>query len=687
MTEEHQNNEEKEPFDFCEIPIKQHRVTKDVAEEDERKDELEEENKDEREPAVIYEPSEQEVVEFAQFSESIGGRRKKHVSPPANKRSYSCVLIPLLLALATVPLYFAGSFYLLPLYIKGPFANHLSQRLNRPVTIKEVSFAPFSFDLHLAGIHIGAEMHRRNATEPELCEIAVLDTRIRPEEFLRRKLVFKDVLIERMRLNLSRRADGSYTNLKLGKPGIEPGVIDNLNILPPWLLVQGLRLTGSVVSFHDQANETKYLLEEIECILPSIESRRHGTEPSLSAVINGSPMQVQGQRQVGPDGLTETKLSLRLDDIDLQKYLTWIPGIKDAPNISADKTDAALEIVFQDGRHPGAGPEVSGTVHMSGLRFASLENKNADKPAVRLTVSEAMLVMRANFFQGMYTIEELTLEQPQLVLSNKKILSKKKRHSLSSEQMIAQLGTLLNPGDLGITIQKLTVNKGSLSNNRKKWNALQGQLTDFHNIKAAALTDAQSETSLEASISLSAEQGAKKIAFQGSMAPDLSLSGKISLRNMDTDWLRPYLSGTEQTIYFSGGTADITGILRAEQADENRKSTPKLLIEDGSIKVRDFALSGKNRKKKIALISGKKMEGKDCTINISSPALSCGDLLLERADFSAEAPAFFLPKNNNSGSKKTAGMKFYNKALKIVRSTAGPALLRFSQKRQSTSPV
>ncbi|MCI5207718.1 MAG: hypothetical protein D3910_02740, partial [Candidatus Electrothrix sp. ATG2] len=64
------------------------------------------------------------------------------------KRLLRCGIILLILPAVLLLTYLAAARYLLPYYIQEQLAKQYTQQLHRPVTITQVDFAPFTFDLH-----------------------------------------------------------------------------------------------------------------------------------------------------------------------------------------------------------------------------------------------------------------------------------------------------------------------------------------------------------------------------------------------------------------------------------------------------------------------------------------------------------------------------------------------------------
>ncbi|XOF34218.1 MAG: DUF748 domain-containing protein [Candidatus Electrothrix sp. YB6] len=650
MAGEQQNNKVTSPPEFGEILINPHEETADGEQQE-----------------SASEPTKKKPEEKSQ--QNPAETKPKQARPDrSSKRGLCCgCLFLFLLPPAVFLLYFAGARYLLPWYIQGPFADRLSEQLNRPVTIKTVEFSPFLFDLHLAGIEIGAERGSRDADDLKLCWIETIDTKVRPKELLRRQLVFADVQISQMQVNLLRRADGRYSDFAGNGSGLVKRRAAGLRLLPSWVRIHGLRLTEGTVSLYDAVNEKEYLLEQIECILPTGRAK-----PTLHAVINGSPVSVQGQRQAGEGGIPETRLSLRFDDIDPQNLLAWLPGANDTKNtlrISTKRTDAVAEIIIPDIPGAAGGVRLSGTAELSGLQIlAGNGTGKAEQKPVQLSAPRARLVLQANPFRRVYTVEELTLDQPELVL----VLSGNSGQPYT-EQLLTGLAQLPDPAasEVGLVVRRLTVNQGTVTTgerNGQQWENLELQLSGFRNMRAPLAGKVSEERASAAALVFSAEQGGAQIHFEGAVTPDLNLSGKVALRNLESSLLQSYLS-TSGEVRLAGGKADLTGILRTVEGQESKT----VLMERATIKLRHFSLlprkNGKNNPKLRPLLTAEDMEGTDCVVNPVARTASCDSLLLQHAEFSTAAPAFFL-LSDPAENKVT----FSGKAVKIAGSRARLAL-------------
>ncbi|MCW5213303.1 hypothetical protein VU04_10390, partial [Desulfobulbus sp. TB] len=280
----------------------------------------------------------------------------------------------------------------------------------------------------------------------------------------------------------------------------------------------------------------------------------------------------------------------------------------------------------------------------------SLQNWNARLfnpyvKTVQLQDGTAHLVMQVNPVQKQYTITELTLDTP-------KIKVKKENNKSSSVPFpfTVPLGELFNPVSLpfDLVIDRLIIKKGSIEKKQgASWQDLQLDLTAYRNgeklsakrkKKAAALSFAEA-----AALSFTARQGKATVRFQGKVAPDLSLSGKVALRNLHPSLFQPYVGG--QHLEFSSEQTVIEGLVHTVQPAGKKK---KILIEQAKVVLPHISMQ-QGQQQGQPLLTAAVTTAEGCVLNLTKsergrPGLSCTDLTLQQADFSAAAPSFFLAR-------------------------------------------
>jgi flagellar basal body-associated protein FliL len=478
-------------------------------------------------------------------------KKTKKEKTGSRKKLLWCSLILVLLPVLLFLSYLAAATYFLPSYIQNQLTAQYGQQLNRPVTIDQATFSPFSFDLHLGDIYIGPKLDRQGANEPALCRIATLDTRVRPAALLQGKILLEESQIQGLQAEVVRRADGSFTDFGLAG--------QDKSLLPHWLQVDGFSLTDSMLVLRDTSTGHEYRLDEIAFSLPSAEAlvainKHNAATPTLHALVNGNPVQIRGERQISPDKGPMTRLTLQLDDVNPQQVLAWLPSINDGLRITSENTTASLELILPDNPQDEEELALSGTISFTGLNVeSSLKKEGVDQKGVfQCTAPSAKFILQANPFRRQYKVVELALESPQLFFPK----SKKKETPLPFSNWSGQLlDPALLPVDL--KVDQLSINNGTLHTGKEQiWDKLQLELTDYQN---RALSEKNQENS-SAALSFSAQQGASTIRFQGSTTPHLDLIGKISLQKLDVNQLQPYLNKNQekkQAIQLTAGKADL----------------------------------------------------------------------------------------------------------------------------------
>ncbi|MCI5167373.1 MAG: DUF748 domain-containing protein, partial [Candidatus Electrothrix sp. GM3_4] len=480
-------------------------------------------------------------------------------------------------------------------------------------------------------IHIGPEFDRQDGDEPALCRIATLDTRLRPQELLQRRIVLEDVQIKGMQAEIIRHADGRFTNLGLATKG-EGEVANQANqaLLPKWVRIDGLSLAESMLVIRDATNGHKYLLDEITFSLPSAASKDGETEPALHALVNGNPMQIRGQRQIRPDGSSATRLVLQLDDIDPQQILAWLPSMSNSLHMSADKTQALLELILPDNHQGEEGPVLSGTLSFEGLHLDITTQDEADRAGqLQCIAPSAQLVIQANPFRKQYTVEELTLESPRLVLTENSTNNNDKS-ALPRIQKPLSLwpGQLLAPASLpfDLRIRRLAINNGTIKKEQgSPWEDLQLEMTGYRN-RDIPPSDEEEEGQGEkaTALSFSAQQGATTVQFQGTTTSDLDLIGKVTLHNLDSSLLQPYL-GADHKLRLSGGKAHL--VMQVDPLQKQYTVT-ELTLDKPQLVFTDTA--GNITKKKTSRTFSNQLPFSGWSGQLLAPASLPFDLMIQR---------------------------------------------------------
>ncbi|MCI5149862.1 MAG: DUF748 domain-containing protein, partial [Candidatus Electrothrix sp. MAN1_4] len=421
-----------------------------------------------------------------------------------------------------------------------------------------------------------------------------LDTRLRPAALLQRKVLLEEIQIKGLQAEVVRRADGSFTNL-----GLEE---HNESLLPGWVKVDGLSLTESMLVLRDANTGHEYRLDDIAFSLPSAASamkRQDAATPTLHALVNGNPVQIQGERQLNPDKGPVTRLTLELDDVDPQQILAWLPSIHKGLRITSQKTTASLELILPDNPQHEEKLTLSGIISFTGLNMSSSPKKEGvdQKDVFQCTAPNAELILQANPFRKQYRVVDLKLNNPELSFS-----ANNDKNALPSLPLSHWPGQIFSPAFLPVDlmIDHLSINNGTLQREQKGqkgqeqvWKNLQVKLTGYQNQALPAKNNQENEP---ATLSFSAQQGTSKVRFQGTTTPHLDLIGKISFHNLDASLLQPYLrrgQAKNQIIQLTDGKADLVMQVNPVQKQyiitELTLKQPRLLLTESGQKANNIS--------------------------------------------------------------------------------------------------
>lgn len=301
-----------------------------------------------------------------------GARRSsRHGRPKRQRKLFQFRTIRWLLApLMVIALYGVGGYFLVPALIKGPMAGMLSERLARPVEVKRIVFAPFTLNLYLNEISIGA-VRGDTGRGRELLVCDTVRCRLGLERIFRGKLVCKIINIEQLNLHIKRDAAG-FTDL------FDVLIIFNIqvnteieSVWPSWLEAGELVVRDGAIVFDDDLVGRQYLVEQLELYLPPATPEMEESErmPKISALVNASPVQAEAVRIVNKEGDPETSLALHIREVTLSSYFDYFPQLDGQYRLTEGRADIDLKIVFPRDRDTGGRFVLSGDASATDVKI------------------------------------------------------------------------------------------------------------------------------------------------------------------------------------------------------------------------------------------------------------------------------------------------------------------------------
>jgi hypothetical protein len=217
-------------------------------------------------------------------------------------------------------------FFVLPAYVKKIAVEKLGEQLGRQVNLSSVMINPYALSLTLKGFEIKEPDGKTPFTT---FDRLYLDMDVM--SIFRGGPVVNELKIEGFYLNIVRTDANKYNFSdilkKLQEP--KPGEAAEKSSSPLLFSIENIQILNSKIDFDDRPVSTKHTISQINLTVPFISNmasyKETFVEPSLSAMINGTPVNFKGGSKVFADS-RETSLDIVLRDIDIPYYLGYAPA-------------------------------------------------------------------------------------------------------------------------------------------------------------------------------------------------------------------------------------------------------------------------------------------------------------------------------------------------------------------------
>ncbi|HEU0204291.1 MAG TPA: DUF748 domain-containing protein [Burkholderiaceae bacterium] len=214
-------------------------------------------------------------------------------------------------------------FVVAPPIVKHQLERILAEKLHRPVAIERVRINPFAPSATVAGF---AVMERTgDATAVSFDELHV---NLAYSSLWRRAPIVQALRLTRPHVRIVRNEDKTYNfqdlidELAAAPPAPAPAGP------PPRFAVFNIEVSEGRIDFDDRLEKETHAVTELRLGVPFISSSPSQVDitvqPALSTKINGAPFSLAGETKPFKD-TRETTLHLRLADLQIAKYLEYVP--------------------------------------------------------------------------------------------------------------------------------------------------------------------------------------------------------------------------------------------------------------------------------------------------------------------------------------------------------------------------
>ncbi|HEY6998338.1 MAG TPA: DUF748 domain-containing protein [Candidatus Binatia bacterium] len=529
-----------------------------------------------------------------------------------------------------------------PPLLRGKIASELSTKLHRQVSIEQIRFNPYTLTATIRGFLV---KERQSETPAFSFEELLVNLEMR--SLFRLAPVIKELRLVKPYFHVVRNEDHTYNFSDLideftkETPGPKkpPGPT-------PRFALNNIQILDGKIDFDDRPEQTKHVISAIKLGVPFISSIPSQVDitvqPSLYALVNGAPFEINGQTKPFKDS-HESTIHLDIDKLELPKYVEYSPVDLNF-KVPSGQLDAKLTAAFRTLKDKPSMLSISGNV---GLKQLTLQDKN-DAPLLTLPAFD-LVVDDIEVFSQKAALKSIKVESPELHVT------RNRDGSLNLASLIAPSKTEKPPQQktdekpFGYQVGEIAVDQGKvIFADQGPDRPFQKQLENIH-IEIKGLT---SESGKKASTEISFQTDAKEEFNQNGtlQLTPLVAEGKIELKSFQLKGLRPYyenLLGLEIT----EGMLDLSSRFAVQEKDDKQLQTK---LDELSAALRSLQLNVPNERQ--PLWRSPLLAIKDATVDVEKKSILLGSVE------GHEANGFI--QRNADGSINFA---------RVIKTQAGPA--------------
>lgn len=241
-------------------------------------------------------------------------------------------------------------YFTVPAVLKHYAVDKLSAYLERPVSVGDVSFNPYTLRLDLHQVHIGD----KTPGQP-FVDVGMLRVNASWGSLFRFAPVVDELYVDTPVVNIVRTAPQRFNFSDIidratsGPPSPEPSQ-------PARFALSNVQIKNGTIRFDDTVQNEKHVVDNLQVGVPFIANLPADTDifvqPLLQASIDGSPLHISGQTKPFANSM-ESTIDIKLDRFDVPKYLGYSP-VSVPAQIKSGAVSTDLKLRFtrdKDGNH------------------------------------------------------------------------------------------------------------------------------------------------------------------------------------------------------------------------------------------------------------------------------------------------------------------------------------------------
>ncbi|MDR3391111.1 MAG: DUF748 domain-containing protein [Sulfuriferula sp.] len=308
------------------------------------------------------------------------------------------------LVIATLLFWMVG-FFILPYAAKPLLEKLLQDKYHRHVSIGEISINP---------IILAARIRQFAMQEPDgktpFLTAKELYVNLQARSLIQGAPILEEIKVTQPYLHVVRTSANTYNLSDIVADILKPSDTKTLFSL------NNIQLIDGSIDFDDQPAHAHHVVSQLNVRVPFISNLPYKADtyvtPLLSAKVNGADMALSGRSQ--PFSSThETLIDLKLSDVDVAKYMEYVPEKLNFSMPSAQlDTDLTVSFAEAAGQQPAV--IVRGNAGLNKLRV--VQNGNAILNLNKLSV----VVDSADILNQRIKLRDLTIDGPELNVARNK---------------------------------------------------------------------------------------------------------------------------------------------------------------------------------------------------------------------------------------------------------------------------
>jgi uncharacterized protein involved in outer membrane biogenesis len=440
----------------------------------------------------------------------------------------------------------------LPPILKSQGEQRLSALLGREVRIGRVVVKPWSLELSVEQLSIGAAAGAARREPQFSVERVHVNADLR--SLLRLAPVIEAVNIEGPRLHVSRLAEGRYDidDLLQRFRGGPPAPAD---AQPQPFALYNLRLADGSIEFDDQPVQRQHRVQDLQLTLPFLSNLADHVEvkvePRLAFKLAGAAFDSGAQAQPFAQDRA-SQFDLRIADLDLAPWLPYLPA--DLP-LRPSRGLIAGQFQIQFVLPPGGSPRVS-VKGQAGLRdFALVGNDKAAEPVLRWTQLQVGLddvqPLARRVALGTVALDGAQLDLRRAADGSLNLLPAAPATAKATPAVTAPAAASAAAASPSSPAWQVSIEKIALNDARIDWRDAGTQPAAALRAEALALTVQALRWPFEAAAPLKLTGRVGPVEGNGGAAAAFSVEGQASdrsaktaldIQGVDLRWFAPYLA-------------------------------------------------------------------------------------------------------------------------------------------------